>query len=195
MSRANAIVIAVLILVGAAGWQSLRATAAPPLPVLYNPGGDFELPSTLGRAVSLTDFHGDVVLLNFGYTSCPDVCPTALARIRDVLHALPDAPLQPVFVTLDPERDTLDLLAPYVGAYDARFVALTGSAAEISDAASHYHVYSEKRMVDSPLGYSIDHSAQIYLLDGDGRVRATFGESVTVPAMVTTVRQLLAETL
>jgi protein SCO1/2 len=195
VSRASAIVTAVLILAGVAGWQSLRATAAAPLPVLYNLGGDFTLPSTLGRAVSLADFHGEVVLLNFGYTSCPDVCPTALARIRDVLHALPEAPLQPVFVTLDPERDTLGRLAPYVGAFDARFVAVTGSAAEISDAAARYHVYSEKRMVDSPLGYSIDHSGQIYLLDGDGRVRATFGESVTVPAMVTTVRQLLAETL
>lgn len=194
MSRANAIAVAVLILAGVVAWQTLRATAAVPLPVLYSLGGDFALPSTLGRAVSLADFHGEVVLLNFGYTSCPDVCPTALARIRDVLKALPDAPLQPVFVTLDPERDTLDRLVPYVGAYDARFVAVTGSAAQISDAAVHYHVYSQKRVIDSSLGYSIDHSGQIYLLDGDGRVRATFGENVTVPAMVGAVRQLLAET-
>jgi len=167
---------------------------AAPLPILYTLGGDFVLPSTLGRAVSLADFHGKVVLLNFGYTSCPDACPTALARIRDVLHALPDAAMQPVFVTLDPARDSLDRLAPYVAAFDSRFVGVTGSDAQIAEAAARYRVFSEKRVTNSAPDYSLDHSAQIYLLDGDGRVRATFGESVTVPNMIVTVRRLLAET-
>lgn len=194
MSRISVFAVAVVILAAAAGWQSLRATPAAPLPVLYTLGGDFALPSTLGRAVSLADFHGKVVLLNFGYTSCPDVCPTALARIRDVLQALPSAALQPVFVTLDPTRDSLDRLAPYVAAFDPRFVGVTGSDAQIADTAARYRVFSEKRLTNSASGYSLDHSGQIYLLDGDGRVRATFGESVTVPDMIATVRRLLAET-
>jgi protein SCO1 len=195
MNRASVLAVAVLILAGAVGWQSLRATAAAPLPVLYTLGGDFALPSTLGHPLSLADFHGDIVLLNFGYTSCPDICPTALARIRDVLNALPGAPLRPVFITLDPARDSLDRLAPYVAAFDSRFVAMTGTEAQIADAAARYRVYSEKQAAQSAHGYSIDHSGQIYLLDADGRVRATFGESVTVPAMVAAVRQLLVQTL
>lgn len=193
MSRISVLIVAVMVIAAAFGWQSVRATSVAPLPVLYTLGGDFALPSTLGRDVGLADFHGEVVLLNFGFTSCPDVCPVAMARMRDVLRALPGAPLRPVFVTLDPARDSVARLAPYVAAFDARFVGVTGSAAQIADAAARYRVYSEQRPADASGNYGIAHSGQIYLLDGDGRVRATFGESVTVAAMVATVRRLLAE--
>lgn len=193
MSRISVIAVALLILSSAIAWQNTRATNTAPLPVLYTLGGDFALPSTRGSNLQLAALRPDVVLLNFGYTSCPDVCPTALARMRDVIAAMPDAAVQPVFVTLDPARDTVDRLAPYVAAFDPRFIAATGSAAEIAAVAAQFHVYHATHVDEASATYSIDHSAQIYLVDALGRVRATFGESVTVPKMIATVRQLLTE--
>lgn len=193
MNRISVLAVAAMLLAGAIGWQSVRATSVMPLPLLYTLGGDFTLPSTLGREVSLADFHGEVVLLNFGFTNCSDVCPTAMARMRDVVHALPEEPLRGVFVTLDPAHDSIDRLAPFVAAFDAQFVGLTGTDAQINGTAARYRVYRKTGPADATGNYGIVHSGQIYLLDGDGRVRATFGESVTVEAMVATVRRLLAE--
>jgi len=193
MSRLSVIIVALLVLGSVVTWQTTRATPAAPLPVLYTLGGNFALPSTRGYVLDLAELQGAVVLLNFGYTSCPDICPTTLARMRDVLAGLPHDAVQPVFVTLDPARDTLARLAPYVAAFDPRFIAATGSESEIASIAARYHVYRAMHSDESGSGYSMDHSAQIYLLDAQGRVRATFGESTTVPRMIATVRQLLLQ--
>jgi protein SCO1/2 len=190
MTRAAVLSVAVLLVCAALGWQRFESQTAP-LPVLYTLGGDFTLPSTLNRTVTLAELRGHPVLLNFGYTSCPDVCPTVLARMRDVLQATPD--IQPVFVTLDPQRDTLERLAPYLAFFDARIIGLTGTDDQVAALAGRYHVYAERVALDSALDYAIAHSGQIYLLDGAGRVRATFGESVTVPAMVAVITRLREE--
>lgn len=202
MSRGLAWLIGVVLVGLVVLWQGGRIVSAETrLPVLSTLGGDFALSSTRDAVTALSDFRGELVLLNFGYTSCPDVCPAALARMRDVLQGLPEDRdrIQPVFVTLDPDRDTLERIAPYVGYFDSDFVGMTGTDAQIAAAASGYQVFYQKEVMSSAadaseLGYSISHSSQIYLLDEDGRVRATFGQSVTVPAMIETVSRLLEET-
>ncbi|MCB1686302.1 MAG: SCO family protein [Pseudomonadales bacterium] len=195
MTRGSAWLLAAGLLISAALWQSTRLASAGELPVLYTLGGDFALRNTGGGVTRLSDLEGNLVLLNFGYTSCPDVCPAALARMRDVLQSLPDpdVPIQPLFVTLDPQRDTLDRLQPYMNFFGADFLGLTGTEAEIAQASAAYKVFYEKQTLESELDYSISHSSHIYLLDTRGRVRATFGEGITVPRMIDSVRLLLAE--
>lgn len=195
MTRGLAWLLAVLVLTPVLWWQLDRAQERPALPVLYTLGGDFILDSTNGEPLALSDLRGTPVLLNFGYTGCPDVCPTALARIRDALQMLPDGrtQVQPVFVTLDPEVDTVDRIGPYVRFFDPSFIGLTGSATEIEDAARAYKVFYEKQVSDSSMGYSISHSSHIYLLDSAGQVRATFGEGVPVEKITAAVQQLLTE--
>lgn len=195
MTRGAAWLLACLLIGSVLGWQVWRTSrAVDPLPVLYTLGGDFTLDSTLGEPLSLSSLQGGLVLLNFGYTACPDVCPTALARMRDVLEGIgvPER-VQPVFVTLDPERDSVDRIAPYLQFFNPRFIGFTGTEAEIAAAAGHYKVFYQREPSESADGYSISHSSHIYLLDGAGRVRATFGEGVPVPDIVATVDRLLSE--
>jgi protein SCO1/2 len=198
LPRGIAWAAAITILVPFLIWQFQRSTAVEPLPVLYTLGGDFALDSTRERTVRLSDFRGQTVLLNFGFTSCPEVCPTALSRLRDVLETIPQGPggrdrVQPLFITLDPSVDTVDRMAPYLEFFDAEFIGLTGSEAAIASAAADYKVHYERETMDSEMGYTISHSAHIYLIDAAGRVRATFGQGVTVPSMARTVQQLLGE--
>jgi protein SCO1/2 len=197
VNRASVLGVAALVLVTAVGWQVARSyVTAEPLPVLYTLGGDFSLTSTLGREAGLSEFRGNVVLLNFGFTHCPDVCPAALSRMRDVIAAFGDdgKSIQPVFVTLDPARDTVEQLRPYLAFFGDSFVGMTGSDEQIAAAAEPFKVFYEKEAIVSELNYSVAHSSQIYLLDVDGQVRATFGQSVTVPVMIETVERLLEET-
>lgn len=163
-----------------------------PLPVLETLGGGFTLPSTRGGALSLDDLRGQVVLLNFGYTACPEVCPTVLARLRAVLLDLDalDIPVQPLFVTLDPERDELPALSAYLAHFHPSLVGLRGSPEETAELARRYQVYYQHAPAGEDGSYALDHSVHIYLIDPAGRVRATFGADVPVPEMVTAVRRL-----
>lgn len=196
MTRGVAWLLAAGLLIGAALWQSARLAGAEELPVLYTLGGEFALRDTRGGITRLSDLQGDLVLLNFGYTSCPDVCPAALARMRDVLRSLPETgtAIRPLFVTLDPQRDTLERLQPYMNFFGDDFIGLTGSEADIARASAGFKVFYEKQSLASELGYAISHSSHIYLLDTRGRVRATFGEGISVPRMVERVQTLRAET-
>lgn len=196
MTRGVAWLLAAGLLIAAALWQSNRLAAAQQLPVLYTLGGEFALRDTRGGITRLSDLQGDLVLLNFGFTSCPDVCPAALARMRDVLRSLPEADtsIQPLFVTLDPERDTLERLQPYMTFFGSDFIGLTGSEEEIARASAGFKVFYERQPLESELGYTISHSSHIYLLDTRGRVRATFGEGITVAQMIERVQTLQAET-
>ncbi len=189
------IVVTLALLTGLTGWQVKALMVKPePLPVLDTLGGDFSLSSTLGGDRRLADFRGEVVLLNFGFTHCPDVCPTALARMREVVETLAaaDMPVRPLFVTLDPERDTLERLQPYVAHFGDDFVGMTGTAEEVAAAAKPFKVFYAREEMASGLGYSIVHSSHIYLLDVDGRVRMTFDANVPMPEMIRTVHQLQA---
>jgi protein SCO1/2 len=136
-------------------------------------GGDFTLNAPDGP-LSLSDLRGKVVLIFFGYTSCPDVCPIALARIGACFSAMNDEELQRVqalFITLDPERDTLDRLEKYTGFFHPNIIGLRGDINAI-DAVTHQYgaKYSKDVMPGSALGYAISHPTDILLLDGEGEI-------------------------
>jgi len=126
-----------------------------------------------GRPRTLADFRGKVVVLFFGFTQCPDICPTTLAEVARAMTALgSDAErVQVLFVTLDPERDTPEILSRYVPAFDPRFLGLYGNLEATRAVAKEFKVFFEKHAGSAPGSYSIDHSAQTYVLDTQGRLR------------------------
>lgn len=126
-----------------------------------------------GRARTLADFQGKLVVLTFGFTHCPDVCPTTLADVAQALTSLGrDAErVQVLFMTVDPERDTPARLAKYVPAFDPSFLGLYGDAAATQRVAKEFRIFYDKREGSSPDSYSVDHSAQLYVLDAKGRLR------------------------
>ena len=134
-------------------------------------GRTLELTDQNGRLRRLEDFRGKAVVVFFGFTHCPDVCPTTLGDIANALKKLgPDADrVQVLFITLDPERDTPKDLGNYVGAFDPRFLALYGDLVATQRTAKEFKIYFEKRK--SGDSYTIDHSAQAYVIDPQGRLR------------------------
>jgi protein SCO1 len=134
-------------------------------------GQSLELTDHTGRARRLEDFRGKAVVLFFGFTHCPDICPTTLAEISQAIRSLgPDAErVQLLMVSVDPERDTQDSLAKYVTAFDARFLGLRGDLAATRKVAAEFKIYFEKRKQGD--SYSVDHSAQSYVIDPQGRLR------------------------
>jgi protein SCO1 len=134
-------------------------------------GKSLELVDHTGKPRRLEDFRGKAIVLFFGFTHCPDVCPTTLAEVAAALRQLgPDAErVQVLLVTVDPERDTQDALAKYVTAFDPRFLGLRGDAAATQRAAKEFKIYYEKRK--SGESYTVDHSGQTYVLDPQGRLR------------------------
>jgi protein SCO1/2 len=131
------------------------------------------LPDTDGRPRTLADFRGKVVLVFFGYTQCPDVCPTTMAELAAVRQSLgPDgADVQGVFVTVDPERDTPEVLKAYVANFSPDFVALRGDAAQTLAAAKEFKVYFAKVPGATEGSYTMDHTAGSFVFDRQGRVR------------------------
>ncbi len=197
MSRAAVLFMAIVALIGtyyAARHIDELVTRPDALPVIESLGGDFTLPATSGGTVSLQQFRGRLVLLNFGYTSCPDVCPTVLARMRQLLLGLGDAAtgVQPLFVTIDPSRDTLDVLKPYLEYFHPAFIGLSGTEEQTRAAADPFKVYYVRES-ERENGYDFTHSDRIYLIDRQGRVRATFAAYTTDDEMLAITRQLLAE--
>lgn len=134
---------------------------------------DFTLTAHTGEPVSLSDFRGKHVLVYFGYTFCPDVCPTTLARINQTLTLLGDKgkDVQFVMVSVDPERDTPEKLAQYVTAFNPTFLGLTGSEQEIMQAATPFGVYFAKQEVEGKSNYLVDHTATTMVMDPAGRMK------------------------
>lgn len=134
-------------------------------------GRSLQLTGHDGKPRTLADFAGKVVVLTFGFTHCPDVCPTILADLAGVMKEIgPDAGrVQVLFVSVDPERDTADALAKYVTAFDPRFLGLRGDMEATQRTAKEFKVFFEKRKTGDT--YSVDHSAQSYVLDPKGRLR------------------------
>ena len=134
-------------------------------------GRSLELTDTSGRVRHLDDFRGKAVVVFFGFTHCPDVCPTTLADLARVMQQLgPDAErVQVLFITVDPERDTAEDLAKYVNAFDPRFIALRGDPEQTARVAKEFKIYYEKRKQGAT--YTVDHSAQSYVIDPQGRLR------------------------
>lgn len=152
-------------------------------------GGPFALIDQDGRPRTDADLRGQLVILTFGYTGCPDVCPTDLMEIARALTLLGEAgaAIQPVFITLDPDRDTPALLAEFVPSFHPRLIGLTGSAAAIGQAAAAYKVFHEK-VVRADGTSAIDHSAFVYLLDRSGAYLGFFPPGTSAERMLTILR-------
>jgi protein SCO1 len=152
------------------------------------------LPDAQGKPRTLADFKGKVTVVFFGFTQCPDVCPTTLAEIAEVKKKLgaDGAKVQAVFVTVDPERDTPEVLGAYVAGFGPDFVALRGSLEQTQATAKEFKVFFAKVPGKTEGSYSIDHTAGSFVFDPQGRVRLFIRHGGGVDAMASDVRQLLA---
>jgi protein SCO1 len=157
-------------------------------------GKQFALTDHTGRPRTLEDFRGKVVVIFFGFTQCPDVCPTTMLTIANAVKQLgPQADdVQVLFVTLDPERDTPEVLAQYVPAFHPRFLGLYGDAAATAKAAREFKVFFQRVDGRSGGSYSIDHTAASYVIDRQGRLRLYVRHSQTEADIASDLRQLLA---
>jgi protein SCO1/2 len=140
-------------------------------------GGPFTLVNGDGRTVTDQDFRGQWMLVYFGYTFCPDVCPTSLSVVAGALDKLGPAELDkitPVFITVDPARDTPAVMKDYASAFHPKMVGLTGSDEQVAAAMKAYKVYAAKAKGGEPTAYTVDHSSILYLIGPDGRFVAHF---------------------
>ncbi len=158
-------------------------------------GGPFALTDQTGKLRSSSDFRGRLMLVYFGFTTCPDVCPTDLQAIGLALDKLGrDADsVQPIFITVDPERDTAAHLAEYVPLFHPRLIGLTGSAEAIRNVADAYKVYYARVPLKDGDDYTVDHTAYIYLMDRDGNYLGFFPPGTSADRMVEIIRPRLAE--
>lgn len=157
-------------------------------------GRQFALSDHHGQQRSLADFTGKVVVIFFGYTSCPDICPSTLSRLANVMKALgPQAEkVQVLFVTVDPERDTTARLKDFVPWFHPSFIGLRGDAAQTKAVAQEFRVFSARREVGSQLGYLLDHTSGAYVYDPAGRLRLYVKDTASVDEIAADIRRLLA---
>jgi len=155
------------------------------------PTGDFQLQDTGGQLRRLADYRGHPVMLFFGFTQCPDICPTALTRaieIKGLLGADADK-LRVLFITVDPERDTPDILRAYTQAFDPAFVGLRGDAEQTRAAAQSFKVFYQKVATGS--SYTMDHTALTYIIDAQGKLRLALRHQQTAEQCVQDLRTVL----
>ncbi len=158
-------------------------------------GGNFTLTDMHGKRVQLTDFNKKIVILYFGYTFCPDICPNTLFVIADVLKQLGDTArqVQILYVTLDPERDTEKRLREYLSIFDQRIIGLTGEHKSISKVARKYVIRFRKKLLDEDGTYIINHTSYAFLIDQRGIIRYLYPYKTTSGFIAKTVYKLLAE--
>lgn len=157
-------------------------------------GGPFTLVDHHGNTVSEKSYQGKLTLVYFGYTFCPDVCPTELQVISSALDMLGEkaSTIQPIFITVDPERDTVALMADYVTHFHESFVGLTGTVEQIKSAAKAYRVYYSKAKSDAPdEDYLVDHSSIIYLMNRQGKFIKHFNFGIKPPELATELKKYL----
>jgi protein SCO1/2 len=155
-------------------------------------GGPFQLVDQNGREVTDKDLKGRPFLVFFGFTHCPDVCPTTLFEVSEIMRALgPDAErTRALFVTVDPERDTPAVMKDYLSSFDPHLVGLTGDPAAVAAVAKAYRVYFKKVPLDQG-GYTMDHTAIVYLMDRDGRFVSPFSLKRSTDAAAADLRRYL----
>ncbi len=140
-------------------------------------GADFNKPLTLtdhlGKKRTMSDFKGKVVVLFFGYTHCPDVCPTTMVELKNTMKLLGDKSdeVQVLFVTVDPQRDTQEVLSQFVPSFDKRFIGLWGSLQETAETLGNFKIYFAKVPGKTEADYTIDHSSGMYIFDKQGKIR------------------------
>ncbi|MCC7017391.1 MAG: SCO family protein [Rhodospirillales bacterium] len=188
-----------LVLAAGAGvwwWNSKTAIPAPTSVTAASLtfGGPFSLVDHTGQKVTDRDYHGSFTFVFFGFTTCPDVCPTTLQNVASVLQLLGDdgAKVRPLFVTVDPERDTPATLAGYVTLFDPRIVGLTGTPEQIAQVARAYRIHYRKAS-DSGAGYLMEHTAVLFLMAPDGRYLAHIPPDMPPRRMAETIRQHMAD--
>ncbi|HTH93845.1 MAG TPA: SCO family protein [Rhodocyclaceae bacterium] len=157
-------------------------------------GRDFHLHDAAGQSRALADFKGKVVVLFFGYTQCPDVCPTTLSTAAAAMRLLgSDADkVQVIFVTLDPARDTPQVMAKYAPAFDPHFIGLLGNEEETAAVAKTFKVFYQKRPGATPDSYTLDHTAASYAFDPQGRLRLYMKYGETPEQLAADIKLLLA---
>ena len=156
-------------------------------------GRSLALPDLTGRVRTLDDFKGKVTVLFFGYTQCPDVCPTTMAELAEVKKSLgaDGDQVQGVFITVDPERDTPEVLKNDVASFDPGFVALRGTPEQTAAAAKEFKVFYAKVPGKAPGSYTMDHTAASYVLDRDGKLRLFVRYGSGAPALAADLKALL----
>jgi len=155
-------------------------------------GGDFTLVDGDEKTVTNADFKGKYMLVYFGFTHCPDICPTTLLMMTNALEQMGEdaKDIAPIFITLDPERDTPKVVGAYVKNFSADLIGLTGSMAQVTRAAAAYKVYFSKvKSEDSAMGYMIDHSGFMYLMDRDGKYITHFTHTMPLQSLVSGLRK------
>lgn len=191
-------VVAIVIMVFAFGaWLNLRqSTPAENAPVggmVVNTsiGGPFKLTDHTGASFSQKDLSGEYALIYFGYTFCPDVCPTELGKIAEALDQLEDDSerVRPVMITIDPERDTVAILSEYVPLFHERLVGLTGTEQEIRDVATNYRVFYRRFEDPNYTYYMMDHTSFVYLIAPNGKIVTMFRYGTPPENMATAIRQ------
>ncbi|HTZ35176.1 MAG TPA: SCO family protein [Stellaceae bacterium] len=188
---AGILVLTAGVLLGVAFREQGRGVAGGPLGAAI--GGKFSLVDQNGKPFTDANLKGKWQLVFFGYTHCPDVCPTALNDLSLALDQLGNkrSTVGIVFISVDPERDTPAVLKSYVGSFDGPIVGLTGTPAEVAQAAKDYKVYYAKHPTAGG-GYDMDHSALIYIMDPQGRFTATFTPEDTSETMAKRLEKLLS---
>jgi protein SCO1 len=185
------VILGAAVFLGLEHRDTLRGAAGTPLGSAI--GGPFRLVDQDGKTVTDADLKGKWSLVYFGYTHCPDACPTALNDIAVALDELGPkrSAVRPVFITVDPERDTPEVLKAYVTAFDAPILALTGTPEEVAQAAKGYRVFYAKHP-EAGGDYSMDHSSVIYVMDPEGRFTASFTHQSSPEELAERLKKLLA---
>jgi protein SCO1/2 len=169
----------------------VRADTAP-----VTVGGPFTLMAPDGTTVTDKTYHGKWLLVFFGYTSCPDICPTTLYEIAAVIEELgPDATkLQPIFITVDPERDTPEVMGKYTGSFHPRIVGLTGSPQQIAEVVREYGAHSAAHKTGAGAeDYAVNHSTYIYIMDRQGKFVRGLDFDTPTGRIVDTLRKIMAQ--
>ena len=168
--------------------------ANPKKPKVYeNLGGDFDLTGPEGKTIYLGDFRNKVVLIYFGYTYCPDVCPMTLSNLKMIMLDLGNKAkdVQVIFISIDPKRDTHDKLKGYVSYFYPTFIGLTGSEGDIADVAKKYQTFYFKQKIESEAEYLMAHTDVVFLVDQKGRYRGRYKSSFDLDKLITDIRWLL----
>jgi protein SCO1 len=194
-----ALIASLALLAPLSGCDRASGPAAPSFKGVDITGADYArelaLPDAEGRARTLAEFKGKVAVVFFGYTQCPDVCPTTLAELAAVKQALgpAGADVVGIFVSVDPARDTPEVLKAYVGNFGADFVALRGDETQTKAAAKAFKVFFQKVPGQTDTSYTVDHTAGSYVFDRQGRVRLFTRYGTGAEALVHDLKILLAE--
>ena len=200
MARCRLVLLALTLL--GAGAVSTRAAHAADAPTPVRamtvqtpiPAADFKLTTHTGRRAQLSEYKGKVVLLYFGYTSCPGICPTTLAEVSQALKLLGSqraVKVQPIMVSVDPQRDTPAKLAEYMRYFHPSYVGMTGRTDEVLAAAAHYGIVVRRTEGANPTEYLIDHTSMVLVVDSRGYLRLLFPHGMTGKAMADDLTGLL----